>query len=67
MRLCGGEYSRRMFCSNGFDTIHVVFTDQPISAVNTGSNRPLFWKPLCLLSTPDSLATTHKLSTDIDY
>ena len=62
--------SRRMFCSNGFDTMHVVCTDLKcvvcigllcgeFSTVNTGLGTPMFWKPLCLLSTPESLATTN--------
>ena len=66
--------SRRMFCSNGFDTMHVVCTDllcvvcigllsAKFSTVNTGLGRPTFWKPLCLLSTPGY----HKLSTYINY
>ena len=56
-----------MFCSNGFDTMHVVCTDllcivcvvllsAEFSTVNTGLGRPMFWKPLCLLSTPEGLA-----------
>ena len=36
-------------------------------AVNTGLGRPMFWKPLCLLSAPEGLAGYHKLSTYIDY
>ena len=59
-----------MFCSNGFDTMHVVCTDllcvlcigilsAEFSAVNTGLGRPMFWKPLCLLSTPEGLAATN--------
>ena len=54
--------SRRMFCSNGFNTMHVVNTallyvvcilllSAEFSTVNTGLGRP-FWKPLCLLSSP---------------
>ena len=27
--------------------------------VQTGLGRPMFWKPLCLLSTPKGLATTN--------
>ena len=27
--------------------------------VNTGLNRPMFWKPLCLLSTPEGLDTIN--------
>ena len=58
-----------MTCSNRFDTMHVVCTDLlcvvciglsvEFSTVNTGLSRPMFWKPLCLLSTPESLATTN--------
>ena len=29
------------------------------STVNTGSNRQMFWKPLCLLSTPEGLDTIN--------
>ena len=28
------------------------------SSVNTGLGRPMFWKPMCLLSTPEGLAAT---------
>ena len=75
-----GSSSWRMFCSIGFDTMHVACTDllcvacigllsAEFSTVNTGLGWPMFWKPLCLLCTPDGLATTnrHKLSTYIDY
>ena len=59
-----------MFCSNGFDTMHVACTDllcvvciglssAEFSTVNTGLGRPTFWKPLCLLSTPEGLASTN--------
>ena len=59
-----------MLSSNGFDTMHIACTDlmcvAPIglasaefSTVNTGLGRPIFWKPLCLLSTPEGLATTN--------
>ena len=48
-----------MFCSAGFDTMHVVCTDllcvacigllsAEFSTVNTGLGRPMFWKPLCV-------------------
>ena len=58
-----------MFCSNGFDAMHVVCTDllcvvcigllsAEFSTVYTGLGGPMFWKPLCLLSTPEGLATT---------
>ena len=29
------------------------------STVNTGLGGPMFWKPLCLLSTPEGLVTTN--------
>ena len=59
-----------MFCSNGFDTMHAVCTNllcvaciglvsAEFSAVNTRLGRPSLWKPLCLLSTPEGLATTN--------
>ena len=58
-----------MSCSNRFDTIHVMCTDLlcvvcigllsvEFSTVNTGLGRPIFWKSLCLLSTPEGLAAT---------
>ena len=51
-------------------TMHVVCTDlkcvvcirllfAEFSTVNTGLGTPMFWKPLCLLSTPEGLATTN--------
>ena len=54
----------------GFDTMHVVCTDLPcvvciglsfaeFSTVNTRLGRPLFWKPLCLLSSSEALATIN--------
>ena len=65
-----GTSIRRIFCSNGLDTMHVVCTDVlcvvcigllsvQFSIVNTRLVRPTFWKPLCLLSTPEGLATTN--------
>ena len=54
----------------GFDTMHVVCTDllcvvcigllcAEFSTVNAGLGRHMFWKLLCLLSTPEGLATTN--------
>ena len=56
--------------SNELDTMHVVCTDllcvvcigllsAEFSTVNTGLGRLMFWKPPCLLSTPEVLATTN--------
>ena len=58
-----------MFCSNRFDTMHAVCLDllcvvcigllsAEFSTMNTGLGRPMFWKPLCLLSTPDGRLAT---------
>ena len=69
MRFIGAS-SRRTFCSIGFDAMHVACTDllrvaciglfsAEFSTVNTGLGWPMFWKPLCLLSTPEGLATTN--------
>ena len=69
-----GSSSRRMFCSSGFDTMYVVCTDllcvacigllsAEFSTVNTGVGRPIFWKPMCLLSSPEGLVTiTYQLT-----
>ena len=59
-----------MSCSNGFDTMHVVCTDllcvvcigllsAKFSTVNTRLGWPMFWKPLCLSSTPEGLAAIN--------
>ena len=59
-----------MFFRSGFDIMHVVSTDllcvvsvgllsAEFATVNTGLGRPMFWKPPCLLSTPEGLATTN--------
>ena len=63
-----GSSSWRMFCR--FDTMHVVCTDSlcvacigllsaEFSTVNTALRRAMFWKTLCLLSTPEDVATTN--------
>ena len=60
-----GSGSQRMFCSNGFDTMHAVrcvsigLLSAEFSTVNTGLGRPMFWKPLCLLNTAEGLASTN--------
>ena len=57
-------------CSDGFYTMRVVCTDLLCAAcigllsaefltVNTGLGRPMFWKPFCLLSAPEGLATAN--------
>ena len=63
-----------MFCSDGFDTMHVVCADllcvvfigllaAEFTTMNTGLGRPVLWKPLCLLIGPKGLATiTYQLT-----
>ena len=61
--------SRRMFCSDGFQPcmlcvqIYCVacigLLSAEFSTVNTGLGMPMFWKPLCLLSTHEGLAATN--------
>ena len=59
----------RMSCSNRFDTMHAVCLDllcvvcigllsAEFSTVTTGLCRLMFWKPLCLLSTPEGRPAT---------
>ena len=59
-----------MFCSDGFHTMPVVCTDllcvacigllpAEFSTVNTGLGGPMFWNPLCLLTTHEGLAATN--------
>ena len=65
-----GSSSRQLCCSVGFDIMHVVCADllcvlcigllnAECPTVNTGLGRPMFLKPLCLLSTPEGLVTTN--------
>ena len=67
--LHSSESHSKTFCSDRFDTMHAVCIDllcvvcigllsAEFSTVNAGLGRPMLWKPLCLLSTPESLATT---------
>ena len=71
-----GSSSRRMFCSNGFDTMHAVCTDllcivcigllsAEFSTVNTRLGRLMLWKPVSVEYSRGS--GYHKLSTCIDY
>ena len=59
-----------MFCNNGSDTMHAVCIDllcavcigllsTEFSIMSKLLGRPMFWKPLYLLSTPEGLATTN--------
>ena len=45
-----------MLCVQIYSVLRV---SAEFSTVNTGFGRPMFWKPLCLLSTPEGLATTN--------
>ena len=60
-----GSSGRRLCCRDGFQTMHVVcvvcigLLSAEVSTVNTGLGRPMFWKPLCLLSAPEGLSTIN--------
>ena len=56
-----------MLCVQIYCVVSIGLLSAEFSTVNTGLGRPMFWKPLCLLSTPEGLATTYKLSTYMDY
>ena len=67
-----------MFCSDGFNIMHIVCTDllcvvcigllsPELSTVHTGLGRPMFWKPLCLLSTHEGPAATNYQLTLITH
>ena len=62
--------SRQLCCSDRFHTMLVVCIDllcvvcsgllsAEFSTVNTELVKLLFWKPRCLLSAPEGLATTN--------
>ena len=55
---CVHKFSLGVFCPGGFGKggfVWGVLVPEPI----TGMGRPMFWKPLCLLSTPEGLVTTN--------
>ena len=48
-----------MMCTYKLCVVCIGLLSADFSTVNTGLGRPMFWKPLCLLSTPEGLATTN--------
>ena len=44
-------------CTNLLCAVCIGLLSVEFSTVNTGLGRPMFLKPLCLLSTPQGLAT----------
>ena len=48
-----------MLCTDLMCAACIGLSSAEFSLVNTGLGRHMFWKPLCLLSTPEGLATTN--------
>ena len=48
-----------LLCVQIYCVVCIGLLSAEFSAVNTGLGRPMFCKPLCLLSTPEGLATTN--------
>ena len=52
-------------CTDLLCVVCIELLSAEVSTVNTGLGKPMFWKPLCLLSTPKGLASKtinlHKL------
>ena len=48
-----------ILCVQIYCVVCVGLLSADFSTVNTGLGRPRFWKPLCLLSTPEGLAATN--------
>ena len=46
-------------CTDLLCVVCIGLLSAEFSTVNIGLGRPMFWKPLCLLSTPEGLATTN--------
>ena len=46
-------------CTDLLCVVCIGLLSAEFSAVNTGLGRPMFWKPLCLLNNPESLASTN--------
>ena len=52
-----------MLCVQIYCVLCIGLLSAEFSTVNTGLGRPMFWKPLCLLSGPEGLATiTYQLT-----
>ena len=48
-----------VMCLDLLSVVFIGLLSAEFSTVNTGLGRPMFWKPLCLLSTPEGLAATN--------
>ena len=63
--LAAGEFSAVMgltpciLRTNLLCAVCIGLLSAEFSTVNTGSGKPMLWKPLCLLSTTEGLATTN--------
>ena len=52
-------FDTMLVCTDFLCVVCIRLLSTEFSTVNTGLGRPMFWKPLCLLSTPEGLATTN--------
>ena len=48
-----------MLCVQIYCVVCIGLLSAEFLTVNTGLGKPMLWKPLCLLSTPEGLATTN--------
>ena len=46
-------------CTDSLFVVCVGLLSAEFSTVNTGLSRPNFWKPFCLMSAPEDLATIN--------
>ena len=46
-----------------YSAVYIGLLSDEFSTVNTGFGGPMFWKPLCLVRTPEGLATSNYLLT----
>ena len=54
-----------MLCVQIYCVVCIGLLCAEFSFVNTRLGRPMFWKSLCLLSTPEGLAGTNRQFTQI--
>ena len=49
----------QIVCTDLLCVVYIGLLSAEFSTVDTGLGRPMFWKRLCLLSTPKGLATIN--------
>ena len=52
-------FTPNMLCTDSLFVVCIGLLSAEFSTVNTGLGWPMFWKLLCLLSTPEGLATIN--------